>query len=409
MRTVGLIVEYNPLHYGHVHHFRESLAVSGADAAIAVMSGHFLQRGEPALLNKWARAETALRMGVDLVLELPVAFAPQPAEWFAYGAVSALDATGVVDCLCFGSESGEIGWLQSLAKILHREPEVFTVRVKQRLKTGISYPAAYSQAVAEFVPGLPDGEIAKPNNSLGLHYLIALERLGSSIVPLTIARQKADYHQQDITDRRIASATAIRKLLFEQGTPSGISPYVPETTLRVLENEWKAGRAPVRWESFFQPLMAQLINRSAEELAQTAEVTEGLQHRIKQALPALDPSGPEPVEQLINLLKTKRYTRTKLQRTLLRILLGHAQTDVDRERLRRGVPYLRVLGFSSRGRELLKKMKTTAKVPIVMKVTKTDSPLMELDIRATSIYALGYRKPTSRDLFRDYYEPPVFI
>ncbi|HZG78194.1 MAG TPA: nucleotidyltransferase family protein, partial [Paenibacillus sp.] len=141
--VVGVIVEYNPLHNGHAFHLAASKAAAGADAVVAVMSGHWLQRGEPALLNKWARAEAALLAGVDLVLELPVAYSAQPAEWFAYGAVSCLARTGVVDSFCFGSESGDIAELSALAERLAAEPEAFARLLRSQLKTGAPYPAAY--------------------------------------------------------------------------------------------------------------------------------------------------------------------------------------------------------------------------------------------------------------------------
>ncbi|UQZ87293.1 hypothetical protein SK3146_06590 [Paenibacillus konkukensis] len=411
MKTVGLIVEYNPLHNGHLYHFQQSKKVSGADAVVAVMSGHFLQRGEPAMTGKWARAEMALRMGVDLVLELPVAFSAQPAEWFAFGAVSALEATGAVDSLCFGSESGDIGWLHAAAEALHSETPEFRELLQRELKAGLPYPAAYGQAVARFMPGTEASELARPNNTLGLHYLIALKRLRSRIEPLTITRQKAGYNQLDITDRRIASATALRHMLFERQALEDIVPYVPEGTMEVLRREWAAGRAPIGWERYDRPLLLQLLNRSAVQLASLHEVSEGLEHRIKQALPSLSPDSGRLVEQLLGLLKTKRYTRTKLQRMLLRILLNHTKEDLSPAALREGVPYLRVLGFSARGKQLLRIMKRTAKVPVVTKVAAVSepSPFLQMDIQATSIYALGYHAASERDLFRDYYEPPVQI
>ncbi len=416
MKTVGIIVEYNPLHYGHVYHFHESKRLSGADAVVAVMSGHFLQRGEPAVANKWARAEMALRMGVDVVIELPVAFSSQPAEWFAFGAVSALDSTGVVDCLCFGSESGEIGWLKHLARRLSNEPNSFRAAVKRYLKQGMNFPAAYSRAVQSHLNGsgsppgsasVADKQLALPNNILGLHYLIALERLNSSIQPLTITRIKAGFHQTDVTDRQIASATAIRRLLFEQKSLSEAAPYIPDFTYELLFREWEAGRAPVGWNSFAMPLFHQLLSKSTDELGQISEVTEGLEYRLKQTLPLLQKEAALSVDGLLDRLKTKRYTRTKLQRTLLRILLNHSRERLNTDTLRRGVPYLRILGFSDKGRELLKRMKTTAKAPIVTKVTKIASPLLELDIQATSVYSLAYRSPSAADMFRDYYEKPV--
>ncbi|NOU93477.1 nucleotidyltransferase [Paenibacillus sp. LMG 31456] len=410
MKTVGLIVEYNPLHNGHYYHFQQSKKSSGADAVIAVMSGHFLQRGEPAMVGKWARTEMALRMGVDLVIELPIAYSTQPAEWFAYGAVSALDATGVVDSLCFGSESGDIRSLHTIAAAMHEESTAFHTLLQHELKAGLSYPAAYGRAVASYLPGIDATELAKPNNTLGLHYLIALRRLQSRIEPLTIIRQKAEYNQQDITDAAIASATALRHMLFEKKALAEIASFVPEGTMNVLRHEWEAGRAPMSWEHYAKPLLLQLLHHSPAQLSMFHEVTEGLEYRIKQALPQL--SGPtDLVEKLITLLKTKRYTRTKLQRMLLRILLNHSKEQLSPSVLGQGVPYLRILGFSNKGQELLKRMKTTARVPIVTKVSalSNPSPLLELDIQATSIYALGYASASNQDFFRDYYEPPVRI
>lgn len=414
MRTVGLIVEYNPLHNGHYYHYQQSKKVSGADSAICVMSGHFLQRGEPAVANKWARAEMALRMGADLVLELPVAFSAQPAEWFAYGAVSALDATGVVDSLCFGCESGRIDWLKAAADKLHEEPEELTRQLQLELKKGMPYPAAYSKAVSHFLPEAREEDLAKPNNTLGLHYLIALRRLQSGIEPLTITRTKAEFNQADITDRQIASATAIRRILMKDRSLTGIRSFVPAATLEILIREWKAGRGPIDWERFAKPLLLQLMRHSPEQLTSFHEVNEGLEHRIRKALADIRPDAGESgaqalVETLIDKLKTKRYTRTKLQRTLLRILLNHTKEDLSSETLRQGVPYLRVLGFSPKGQELLKRMKKTAKVPIVTKVTAVTSPILELDLRATSVYALGYTASTPDDWFRDYYEAPIRV
>lgn len=409
MNTVGIIVEYNPLHSGHVYHFNEAKAISGAEAVVAVMSGNFLQRGEPALAGKWARAEMALEMGADLVIELPVAYSSQPAEWFAFGAVSALDATGVVSSLCFGSESGEISWLQETASLLHREPEAFSRLLRDQLKTGVSYPAAYASAAREFT-GIPEAEsIGQPNNSLGLHYLMALLRLNSTIRPLTIGRKKAGYHDREAADREIASATAIRLILTEKNSLQAIAPYIPSYTLDILTRERDAGRSPVTWESFARPLIHTLITRPAQELEALHEVTEGLESRLKQALSTLDYTRTDWVEQLLEAVKTKRYTRTKLQRTLLRILLNHPKTDLSRETLSQGVPYLRILGFSERGRELLKQMKKTARVPVITKVGQDNQELLKLDIAATAVYAEAFQSPSAWEMQRDFYQAPLRV
>ncbi|PYI54240.1 tRNA(Met) cytidine acetate ligase [Paenibacillus flagellatus] len=433
MKTVGMIVEYNPLHNGHVYHCQQSKIVSGADAVVAVMSGSFLQRGEPALVSKWARTEMALRMGADLVLELPVAFSTQPAEWFAYGAVSALESTGVVDAFCFGSESGDLGLLQSAARRLHATDRdapyakagaagdeaalaspadgamPFREAIQAQLKAGASYPSAYAAAAAGTVldGDAPADWLAQPNNTLGLHYLVALERLGGTMRPYTIRRQKAEYNQTDITDERIASATALRKLLADSTDPAALRPYVPSYVADVLDRELRAGRAPVGWESLFPALFARLAVVHPKELAEYGEVTEGLEHRILKAVTEVRPDEGEPFEQLLQALKTKRYTRTKLQRALTRILLNHRKDELTPDALRAGVPYLRVLGFSDRGRTLLRTMRKTASVPVVAKAAAFRHRFLDLDIRAATVHATAFRQPTRRDLYRDYYEPPI--
>ncbi|WP_058303874.1 nucleotidyltransferase [Gorillibacterium timonense] len=414
MRTAGIIVEYNPLHNGHVHHYREAKLAASADALIAVMSGPFLQRGEPALCSKWARAEMALHMGADLVIELPTAFAVQPAEWFAYGAVSALEATGVADALVFGSESGSIAWFRELAALLRDEPPALKARLKERLAAGASYPAAYASAAASLADGPDAGTLAQPNNILGLQYCLALERLKSGIVPLTIPRLGAGYHDREAASSSaadgIASATAVRKLLLRERGAAGLAaaaPYLPDYTVRILRREWEAGRGPMEWESFASPLFHLLLTRPASAYAELAEITEGIEHRFLQAVPGLDFRRDDRVTQLLAAAKTRRYTHARLQRALLSILLDRRKEDVTREVLERGVPYLRVLGFSACGRELLKRMKESATVPVVTKVTKEASPLLELDIRAASAYAAAYAKPDSRELLRDYYQAPL--
>lgn len=501
IKTAGIIVEYNPLHNGHAYHYAEAKRLSGADAVIAVMSGPFLQRGEPAVVGKWARAEMALALGCDLVIELPVAFAAQPAEWFAYGAVSALAATGVTDTLVFGSESGDLSRFERLAERLAEEPEAFRDLLRAQLVRGISYPAAYAAATAAYAAadsggcgggGSSDGSsggngggesegrrrsgegrgesedhsgggdyslsgdgeglirgggcdasgesrsaggyssdcgkglVVQPNDILGLHYCLALRRLHSRIKPLTITRRGAGYHQRDADEGGFASATAIRRLLIGGGSDAqaagdaaaadmsrraaGLAaarPYMPAFAAAILEREWLAGRGPIDWERFAAPLLHTLISRTPEELAGCFEVTEGLEHRIKGALPKLDYEEGALVSQLLAALKTKRYTAAKLQRTLLRILLNHSKADLSRDVLSHGVPYLRILGFSAKGQRLLKRMKTTATVPVVIKATRESSPLLELDIRAAALYALAHPIQESRELYRDYYQSPL--
>lgn len=416
MQTVGIIVEYNPMHNGHVHHIEQSRRISGAEAVVAVMSGHFLQRGEPAVCDKWARTDMALAQGVDLVLELPVAYAVQPAEWFAYGGVATLEATGVVDALCFGSEIGSMQPLEAAAAQLADEPAAFAELLQAGLKAGSSYPKAYAEAAgalarqggATDAVQAPPQWLAEPNNSLGLHYMMALRRLGSAIRPYTIERVKAGYHDQQVNDSPIASATAIRKLVFGNEGLSDAAAYMPESSLQVLKQLLAEARPAVHWNSFSSQLFYRLATMSPYELESILEVTEGLEYRLLQSLPEL--TSPD-VNQLLSTLKTKRYTHTKLQRMLTHILLGHSKEAFGPEALRLGPSYIRVLGFTERGQALLKRMKRTASLPVIQRMTRENAKLggangIAADARATAVYHTAFPLRNGRAAYRDYYESP---
>ncbi|SMF81234.1 Predicted nucleotidyltransferase [Paenibacillus uliginis N3/975] len=411
MKTVGIIVEYNPLHNGHVLHYTRSKEITGAEAVVAVMSGPFLQRGEPALVNKRARTEMALRMGVDLVIELPTTYAVQPAEWFAYGACALLNATGVVDCLSFGSESGTLQDILPLAERLAEESGELRQEIAKRMSSGSNFPSAYAAAAAA-VTGASETSIhtltqllSQPNNSLGLHYLIALKRLGSQIVPYTIPRDSAQYHDLVPAAPSIASATSVRKLILESGLDS-VASYVPDYTLDILHREFAEGLGPMDWERFRQPMFHALFTQDVAKLELYHEVTEGLEHRIHRLLPQL----AEPtVESLLDALKTKRYTRTKLQRMLLHILLHHNKSEMTRKQLEEGPGYIRILGFSATGRALLKKMKETASLPVIVRPSTFNHPHLARDLEAAAIYANACPKPSVSAMFSDYFLPPVTL
>lgn len=409
MKTVGIIVEYNPLHNGHVLHYTRSKEITNADAVVAIMSGPFLQRGEPALVGKRARTEMALHMGVDLVIELPTAYAVQPAEWFAYGAVALLNGTGVVDCLCFGSESGSLQDLLPLAEALAEESGQLRNEITKRMSSGSNFPSAYAAAAAA-VTGASEASVhsltqllSQPNNSLGLHYLIALKRLESRITAYTITRESANYHDLVPSDKTIASATSIRKLILEGGLTT-VASYVPSYTLDILRREFTEGLGPMDWERFRQPMFHTLLAHDPEALESYHEVTEGLEHRIHKLLSQLD----EPtIEALLRALKTKRYTRTKLQRMLLHILLNHNKAEMSRTMLAEGPGFIRVLGFSDRGKTLLKQMKKTASLPVVMRPSTFSHPYLKWDLQAAATYANAYPNPAVSSMFSDYLLPPV--
>ena len=235
MKAVGVIVEYNPFHNGHAYHLQAAKESAKADVVIAVMSGNFLQRGEPALVSKWYRTKMALLNGVDIVLELPYQFATQKAETFANGAVSILDAIGC-HSLCFGSESGDIHSFFQTVDFLDSHKEIFDENIKKNIKTGVSFPKALSLSFQSLSSTETLVSLDKPNNILGFHYLKALKHQKSSIVPLTVKRKNADYHDEHFATETIASATSIRKALFASNeNNSAIEQYVPDATSRLLK------------------------------------------------------------------------------------------------------------------------------------------------------------------------------
>lgn len=412
MSTVGLIVEYNPFHNGHRYHLQQSRKLTGASSVVAVMSGHFLQRGEPAIADKWIRTRMALAGGCDLVIELPVAYSTQPAEWFAYGAVSLLKATGIVDSFCFGTESGDLEPLLAAAEAAAHEPPLFKQLLKDELARGISYPSAYSAAIAAYLGS--QGRSAEagfpfhlPNHTLGLHYLIALNRLGGGLTPLTLARRGAQYGDTSITDNDIASATALRKMLASGADMAAISAYVPASTGELLSEAMDGGMAPITWDHFLRPLLHAVSTQPVSRLEELRELTEGLEHRLRKSV--RDMKFPH-VEGLLEALKTKRYTRTKLQRALLSVLLGHAKKDFTREKLYEGVRYIRVLGFTDRGRELLAQMRRSATLPVLVSAAggAENDRYLELDVSATAAYMLGIPgADLPSALLRDYREKPI--
>ncbi|AIQ68708.1 nucleotidyltransferase [Paenibacillus graminis] len=412
MTTVGIIAEYNPLHNGHVHHFAEAKKLSGADRSIVIMSGPFTQRGEPAAVSKQARTEMALHMGADVVIELPVAYAVQPAEWFAFGAVALLEATGVVDSLCFGSEAGTLSALLPMAEFLADESSALQGEIRRRMALGASFPAAYSAAAASaWEASLPEEErrsgaaglLRQPNNSLGLHYLIALRRLGSKIRPLTAPRTGAGFHDPLQSGSPIASATAIRRLLSEGGSPAA---YMPDYSMSILEREHAAGRGPLNLESFRIPLRHLLATRTAAELHSLQDMNEGLENRLLRVLPKLQHFT---VSGLLEALKSKRYTHTRLQRLLIHALLNHSKQEMAPAVLAQGPGYIRVLGFRESGRQLLKQMKHSAAWPVVTSPSQFSHPMLERDLQAATAYAGAFVNPSRVDLYRDYLEPPVRI
>ena len=400
MQTAGMIIEYNPLHYGHLYLIRRIREQLGTETAvIGVMSGNFVQRGDFALVRKHARAKAAVESGVDLVLELPLPWAVASAERFADGGVQALEATGVVTHMAFGSECGDASALERVAGC--RLSSEYEEALRGRLGEGASY-AACRQAAVEQLLGSADAAILEsPNNILGVEYCKALLRRKSDIRPLTVSRAGAGYHDVS-AEQELPSATSIRALLT-QGEREAALERMPEAMRTAYEAEERCGRAPVFRERCERAMLARLRSMSEADFAALDEGNEGLYRRLYEAS-----RKATSVEELLDLAKTKRYAYTRLQRMVLWAYLGLCPSEFPAEE-----PYLRVLAANSRGREVLARMRKTASLPVLTKsadvrqLSAEAQRLFELEVRATDLYTLAYPDLTAADGGAEWREGPV--
>ncbi|KUK14591.1 MAG: hypothetical protein XD52_0143 [bacterium 42_11] len=388
MKVIGLITEYNPFHTGHLYHLHKSIKVAEADFSIAVMSGNFLQRGEPAIVDKYKRAEMALAAGIDIVFELPFPFASHNAGVFAFGAVSLLNALGVVTHICFGSESGNIEELQTIAKILYQEPENFKANLVRFSKEGLSYPEARLRALKDEIKkaGIDPHILRGSNNILGIEYLVSLLKLNSKIKPITIKRVGSEYLDPEIKGL-FSSATAIRRKIFESGA-SSVKELVPPITYKILKEAEGKGEL-VSFKNFEREILMLIKRLEAGEIREIAEVKEGIENRLKKAgLKAVT------LEELIQGVKTKRYTLTRIMRILIHLLVGFKERE-NRIFQKTGALYAFLLGFSPRGKELLRYIKRKSSIPIISRPKGLDEPaslMLKLDLKATRIYEAGVGK-----------------
>lgn len=402
MNVVGIVTEHNPYHNGHLYHVEKARDLCNAEFVVSVMSGNFLQRGEPSLFNKWARAKMAIQGGVDLVIELPTAFAVRSASIFAHGAVSLLNSMGVITHICFGSEAGDTADLWPAARLLSREPEDFRAILGKYLDQGLSYPAARSRAMEAYFAingsnSIPACLFSSPNNILGIEYMRSLLTLGSNIEPVTIKRFSAGYHDTDIgPSRSIASATSIREELNStRGCMTDkVENVVPPSTSRVIDDEILNGRGPIFIESYTRLLYYLLRTATTAQIASLCDVSEGLENRILEAA-----KSAGSVKELIDKIKSKRYTWTRIQRIITYIMLGFT-SSMARSFDNTGPRYIRILGISEKGRELLRVVKKRSDLPVVIRtspfLSKRDelSEMLAFDVKATDIYTLLY--PSSK-------------
>ncbi len=383
MQIAGIITEYNPLHGGHVHLMEETRRLLGPDTAvICVMSGSFVQRGDFALVNKYARAEAAVRSGADLVLELPLPWAVSSAERFADGGVGHLLATGLLTHLAFGSECGEAAPLLRVAKVLLGED--FPERLRAELALGVSFAAARQKAVERLL-GPGDGALlASPNNILGVEYCKSLLRADSSVIPVTVPRTGTP-HDGALLEGQAPSASNIRELLRGSQRDEALALMAPAMRAAYTAEE-AAGRAPVVRETCERAILARLRSMTEQEFAALDEGREGLYRRLYEASRTAC-----SVEEVLERAKTKRYAYARLRRMVLWAYLGLTPADCPE-----GPLYLRPLAANETGRALLARMRKTATVPALTKpaaVRKLDESalrLFEREARAADLYALAY-------------------
>ncbi len=406
MNVTGIVVEYNPLHNGHIYHINKTKALTGCDFLVAVMSGNFVQRGEPALINKWARTEMALKSGIDLVLELPLIYSISSAEGFAFGAVSTLNSLGFVNNICFGSEAEDINQLKYIAQILASEPYEYKAILRKCLGEGISYPLARQRALIEYckitnliIPN--DKELAlllsSSNNILGIEYLKAIYRLSSNINPLSIRRIHNQYNQSSLTGA-ISSATSIRKNIDS----TDIIETLPDYVYTILQREKSLGKCPLSLSDFSDLILYKLRTSNPTQIKNLLDVGEGLENKIVKGAEYCN-----NIDELISYIKNKRFTSTRIQRILLYALFNVTK-DV-KEEIKSPVKYIRVLGFNEKGKMLLREAKEASSAPIITNPSQKDLRLLEYDIKSTDVYVLGYKNSIFKSSKQDLKTSPVML
>lgn len=402
-RVVGIIAEYNPFHNGHYYHMQKAKEKSGSDYCIAVISGNFTQRGEPSIANKWAKAYMAICGGADLVIELPTIYSISSAENFASGALKILDSLNIVDSFAFGAETNDIATLNNIANVLHDEPKQYLNILNHELKKGISYPSARENAIMMYLNDIKRyaNILNSPNNILAIEYLKAIKTQKSNLIPIMIQRKNVHYYDNKIIDD-FASASAIRKLLINREYED-LRKVIPKSTYQILGQEIKNGHIVLSLSKYEKEIIYILRKMTIQQIANLPDVCEGLENSIKNAA-----NNCNSLKDLIENIKSKRYTQTRIQRILLYALLGIDKKMMESSK--RIIPYIRILGFNQRGKGLLSEIsRRNSKVDVVTSVkkyiennnSKSNKVLMEMmqtDIFATNVYTLGYEYDSRSNL-----------
>ncbi|MBE5972533.1 MAG: nucleotidyltransferase [Lachnoclostridium sp.] len=379
MKTTGIIAEYNPFHNGHKYHLEQARRITGCDYVIVVMSGDYTQRGTPAIYSKYMRAKAALSAGADLVLEMPVYGSVASAPDFAECGVNTLAASGICDCLFFGSESGDMEQLQKQALLLSEESEEISLKIKAGLKAGLSWPDARANAFGEENP-----VASLPNDILGIEYLRAIQKINASITPVTLKRTDPGYHSEE-KKGRFASATAARKAILTQDLDF-LQEILPTEHFESLA---EFSCPPVTFDDCSLLLGEKILTSTLEQLFHVSGMPEDLARKLyKQRLDF------HTSDQLVAERKDRNYTYTRVNRSLLNLMLGITKEDSLLFKEYHSAPWLRILGFRKEAGPLLSEMKKKATAPIITKTANAESILPD------NAYELFKKQLTAAEVYR---------
>lgn len=380
-----IISEYNPFHFGHLYHLNESISQTNADFKVAIISGNFVQRGEPSIINKWEKAKVALSTGFDLVVELPTLYAISSAENFANGSVKIANQIGS-DYISFGTESGDLKKLKDLSSLINKNEKEYIANVKEKIAEGFSYPKS-QELVIDKMFGDEFLGVCKPNNILGLEYLKSLNAISSKIIPITVKR---DFEKSSSSDVRALLRTSGFKI-------ENLKDKIPDFSYEILAENIDNGNAVLSLKAFEKEIIYILRTIDNEKLKNIPDVPENMLSNLKKVA-----CSTNSLDELITTLKNKSITQARIQRILLYILLGITKSDMELSK--RITPYVRVLGMSENGKKILSDISKDINVITSVKAFEKicdDSDLLrmlEIDKKATDIYTLAYAKDSVANL-----------
>lgn len=417
MKVAGIIAEYNPFHNGHIYHIEKTKEITGADYVVVIMSGNFIQRGGPAIIDKWTRSKLAVVSGVDLVIELPFVYSSQTAEIFASGAIRILDSTNTIDYLSFGAETENIDNLKQISHIIVSEPDTYKSKLKQLLKTGVNYPKARESALESFL-NRKVPEISKSNNILAIEYLKSLEAIDSSLIPISICRNISNHNDNRI-HKDISSATSIRKSILNNYSDCQTEGIDSRSIIEMLKNSIPNSTADEllcfynkynnfnSFNNFLDIIVYKIImekhlqsynnikfdNYIKNDSDNIFDLDSDMKNRLFNIVTSLEDSS-----LLLENIKSKNHTMTRIRRSLINLLVN--LTVEDMELFKDNTPnYIRVLASNSNGFKILNKVKSNSNLQIINKFSEInhtmnpiDKIILNYEILATNLYYLTLNK-----------------